>query len=325
MQHYFKFRPAYTAIKTVLEKGKYKRIIIYVDLPSIARGFYNADVVHLEIDNYIQTQSAPTLFFEEARQFYNALRDQFISYNPYFITFFDNGQCIQNKTISKSYKGERSSVVSNLVIDDDNKALFKSIKSYYFNEFGNQFNIQNLSGVIDTEDYEGDFVPYYFIKNNYMDSLNDDCLNLILSTDKDLLQTCKFKNTIMCATVYKKSIGKMEFNLLWDDNAISYIYKPFKRGFLNSEYIPLILSLAGDKADNISGIKGVGNAKAILLITTNVLPPYIYKSTPLPAKLEEHRDLIIKNLKLISFDGQLERIPLTQLNKCFTRFSQRSI
>jgi len=314
MVYYFKFRVPYTALHSILQQRNYKRIIFYIDLPSITRGFYNADVVHLEIAQYMDSKTMPALFFDEARVFYDAILNQFKAYNPYFITFYDNGLCSQNKTIYKQYKGDRSKVIDNLMIEDAEKDLFRHIKNYYFDQFIPRFTIPNLSNVIYMGDYEADFTPHFIISNNLLNSQYNDVLNVILSTDKDLLQTCEYENVIMCSTVYSKKEGTLNFNILDRYNAISYIYKNFKRGILTAKYIPLILALSGDKADNISGIKSIGEAAAIKLITQYQLPPIIYKSTPLPEKLELYRDQIITNLKLISFDEQLQRIPITIIN-----------
>lgn len=320
MKHYFKFQVPYKAIHSILQSGQYSKIIFYVDLPSIARGFYNADVVHLEIDNYIESQQMPELFFQEARVFYDGLLNQFNRYNPFFVTFYDSGKCSQNRTINKQYKGDRGSVIDNLMLEDEYKELFRNIKNYYFMEFINRFNIPGLSTVVYCDDYEGDFTPHVIISHNWLQSQSPQTLNVILSTDKDLGQTCRYSNVRMCSTVYSRKDGKLLFYVLDSTNAISYIYKKFKRGLLTAEYIPLILAISGDKADNITGVKGVGDATAIKLITQHHLPPEITQSTSLPKKLEENRKLILDNFALTSFDEQMRRIPITFFNKLSKQF-----
>ncbi len=44
------------------------------------------------------------------------------------------------------------------------------------------------------------------------------------------------------------------------------------------------------------------------LILNNNLPPAIHDMTPLPTSLEEHRQLIVRNYKLISFEEQVKRL-----------------
>ena len=315
MQYYFKFATPYKTIHKILQAGQYSKIIFYIDLPSICRGFYNKRVIDLEIGNYFESQQMPELFFDEARIFYDKLLSNFGQYSPKFITFYDSGECMQNKTIFKAYKGDRARVVDTIVLEDSEKELFKRIKNYYFEEFIPRFTIPGLSRVIYTDEYEGDFTPYIAISNDINNAGQRDTLNVILSTDKDLLQTCIFRNTMQCSTVYKKSTGKMEFHVLSDETAISYIYKKFKRGTLTSKYIPLILALGGDKADNIPGIPRVGEASAIKMIVANSMDPIFHANSFLPPKYEKHRDMVLKNFKLISFDEQLTRIPYTYLTQ----------
>ena len=304
MQHYFKFKVPFKSIHNILQTGNYSRIIFHIDLPSIARGFYNADVVHLEIDQYIQSKQMPELFFQEARIFYDTILAQFRNYNPFFVTFYDSGKCSQNRTIYKQYKGDRGSIIDNLMLEDKQKELFRHIKNYYFMDFIKRFNIKNLSTVVYTDDYEADFIPHIIINGNMLGSQNTNVLNIILSTDKDLAQTCKFSNVRMCSTIYSRKEGQLKFYVLDNQNALVYIYKKFKRGLLTAEYVPLVLALAGDKADNITGIKGVGEATAIKLITQHRLPPTIVQSTVLPQKLEENRNMIMTNFSLTSFPLQ---------------------
>lgn len=321
---YFKFRIPYGNIHQTLRNGNYRRVIFYVDMPSIARGFYNRDVVQLELSNYIESinlhQSIgaeiknPTILFEEASEFFNGIYNQFSSYYPQFITFYDNGECKQNKTLWKGYKDKRISGTSRILTEDWERELFYEVKKYYYTEFVNRFTIPNLSKVLFWQGYEADLIPHFIRKFELMGSHHPTTLNVILSLDKDLLQTCQFKNVIQVATLYLKKEGKLQFNVLDDENAISYIYKKFQRGMITSEYIPLLLSIGGDKADEIDGIKGVGEAKAYKLILKHRLPPVIKEHTPLPSELEPHRDLLVRNFKLISFDEQLSRIPITEID-----------
>lgn len=315
MKHYFKFQIPYKAINTILSRGQYKNIFFYIDLASITRGFYNKQVIELELANYFETQRLPTLFFDEANIFFNTLYNNFKHYFPKFITFFDSGECMQNKTIFKAYKGDRSRIIDAINLDDTEKELFKKIKNYYFEEFKTRFEIPHLSKVVYLDEWESDCIPHFIITNNIFNSASNQTLNIILTTDKDLLQTCAFNNVIQCSTVYKKSEGKIKFNVLYNDNAISYMYENFKRGILTAKHIPLILSLAGDKADHIPGIPGVGESTACKIVESINMDPIFYETSPLPQKYEKHRDLILKNYKLISFDEQLKRIPYSYLSE----------
>jgi hypothetical protein len=315
---YIKLRLPYIDIYNIINDNQYKNIIFYIDLLSVSRGFYNKATAQTEINQYVQSKHEgnkdykPSLYLTELRFFLNTLYNKFANYDPRFILFFDDGICKQNTDIDNDYKfGRRGSY--SFIDDNDLRNLLKSIKKYYFEEINDTFHLQNLSYVVYTKEYESDVVPYYVISKNYLNSQHSSILNIVLSADKDLLQTCKYKNVIQCTSTYANK--QIQINIYEDNDAIGYIYKNFKRGRLTSQHIPLILAIAGDKADQIEGVKGVGPAKAVSLITENNMSPSIDKNTKLPAKLENHRDLLINNFKLIDFQSQLTRMSNIALDR----------
>lgn len=314
--NYLKYQIPYKQIYQLLNKKHYKNINLFIDLPSISRGFYNANLIHNEINRYVEEKTLPTLFIEESKTFYNTLYKKFSQYNPKFITFYDSGRCQQNTVIDSTYKATRIAPVSNLLLENEELELFRKIKQYYLSVFPEQFNKTKLSLVITSDTYELDLIPYVFLKDNVINCNSDITLNIILSTDKDLLQCCSFQNTIQCATLYSKKNKQLLFYVLNNENALSYIYKKFKIGLLTAIDIPLILALMGDKADNISGIKGVGPAKACQLLVKykQQLSGQIHEHISWPKELQPYVKQIMKNYKLISFEEQMKRIPNHILN-----------
>jgi hypothetical protein len=305
--HYLKFQIPVGKLLNIITEKNYNRINFFIDLPSISRGFFNLDVVHLEINRYIEEQTVPVLFFDEARQFYNSIYQSFSRYNPRFITFYDDGKCVQNTNVDSAYKAV--STMKNLLLEDNELELFRTIKKYYWEYFPEHFEKQNLSNIIYLQEYEADFIPYFFLQNNLINCRDTNCFNIILSIDKDLTQCCEFSNVVQCATIYSKKDKQLVFNILDNENCISYFYKEFKRGFLTAKYVPLMLALSGDKADGIPGIPQIGPATAYKLILKYKLPPIIDQSVELPNELKPHLKQIMRNLKMISFEQQIERIP----------------
>jgi 5'-3' exonuclease len=311
--HYLKYLVPYRLLFEKLNREtNYKRVIFYLDVLSISRGFYNKKVIDKEIAAYIETQKMPTLYPKELKEFLNAIYGKFKQYSPKFVLFYDGGECLQNTTISKFYKEERASS-KYFFLEDKEKELMNGIKSYYLSEVINQFNKPNLSCVAWSQQYEMDLIPHYVISKNFINSQDPNTLNVILSIDKDLLQTCRFENTVQAVSTYKKATG-IDMVLYDKYNAVKYIHKGFKRGGLTAEYVPLILALSGDKIDGIKNVPRMGPATAVKAIQMYNLPPRIMKDTPL-GSLEEHRELIMKNQNLTCFDRQIERIPIMELNK----------
>jgi 5'-3' exonuclease len=151
------------------------------------------------------------------------------------------------------------------------------------------------------------------------DSNDVDVLNVILSVDKDLLQTCRFKNTIQCITSFKPNQNKVkggfqiQFDIFDDSNAVCYLNRKLKRGILTAEFVPMILAIAGDKADNICGLNKIGPVRASELIINYSIPSKIYSLKNnimnMPQIIRENYNLIEKNYKMISFEEQIKRIP----------------
>jgi 5'-3' exonuclease len=303
--NYLKYRIPYEQIYNKLKTlGNIRRINFYIDLLSISRGFYNKGVIDLEINNYIENRTAPTLFIGEIREFLNGIYKNFNGYERRFIIFFDDGIAIQNKSLSNNYKVKNAT--ADYFHDDEQRDIFKQIKKYYFAKIDETLNKEKLCSIIYLKQYETDCVAHYCIDLNISRSREDSTLNIILSADKDLLQTTEFKNTFQATSIYAKKEVQMN---LWDkDECIRYIYPAFKRGFLTAKHIPLLLALSGDKADGIENIPQVGPAQACKLIVKYDLPPIFNESYPLPDQLIPYRKLIVNNLKLASFDLQIQRI-----------------
>ncbi len=306
--YYLKYVVPNSLIFQKLKEKQYKNIYFHIDLMSISRGFFNKQVVLLEIDNYVQNRQLPVLYINELKQFLGQLYKFYNQYNPKFILFYDSGQNNQNRNYCNTYKSDSHGGL-NSILEDDELQLFRQIKQYYFTEISKKFNVPNISKVIYLQDVETDYIPHYILSNNILDSNNPNIANIILSVDKDLLQTCEFDNVYQAISVYLRSESRIDSHLFDKYTAISYIYKNFKRGFLTAKYIPLLLAMAGDKADQIPNIyKGLGFAKAIELIMNNNLPPIFNDTYSLPEGLKQYQKQIIHNLNLTSFELQIKRI-----------------
>lgn len=313
--YYINYIFEYSKIYEKINELKYKKINFFIDLQSIATGFYNKDTVLVEIGYYAENNKISDLLFNEYFNFAENLYNKFKGYDPHFIVFYDDGFCQQNKSILKQYKSGNS--IKNVVsLDDDHLQLFRDIKKYYFNKINLFFN-RHISSVYYLKDYEADFIPHYCIKNNLYDSQDPNIINIILSKDKDLLQTCEYNNTYQIVTNFKRGIKKRISDIYDDNNAISYIYKNFKPGILTAKHIPLLLAFAGDAADGIPGITDIGPAKAVKILESmyNNMPNSVgelknlYNQKLLPKIIMDNINIVTLAYKLTSFDEQISRIP----------------
>lgn len=316
MKYYIKYQIKYQLIYEMLYKLNKRKINFFIDLQSIAKGFYNKEVVLVEIGRYATEGKISDILIYELKDFLNGIYNNFRQFDPFFVLFYDDGYCSQQKSIDSSYKSGRSTL--QLLMDNDQEIeLFRHIKKYYFQKIKTDFTKPDLCDVYYLNEYEADFIPHYCVTNGLYDSDSNEVLNVILSIDKDLLQTCKFNNTIQCITSFVKDVQKGGFKINFEtfdnDNAICYINKKFKRGILTAESIPMILAIAGDKSDGIEGIRGIGRVKASELIINHDIPLTIkelkLKLDSMPDIIKNNFKLIEKNYKMISFDEQLSRVP----------------
>lgn len=312
---YLKYRIPYSEINNQLKISNYKQVIFFIDLNSIARGFYNRDVIRTEFGYYLEDKRLPFLLIDELKEFLNNLYFAYKQYKPTFCIFYDDGVGLQNTNVSNKYKTNRTNQSKSYIENDDERELYYHIKKYYFEEIYQQFNKPGLSKVIYLKDYESDFIPYYFIKK-YEFCNNPKTMNIILSVDKDLLQCCEFSNTFQAISVYIKTQSKIESVLYNDLNAVCFLSKRFKPdGMVTSKYVPLLLAIAGDKSDNIIGIKkGLGFVKAIEMIQDYGLPADFNSSYKLPMIIQNEKLKLQTNLSLTSFERQISRIPDSVLN-----------
>lgn len=309
---YLKYPLNYRDIKNILEQNNYKTVTFFIDLQNIARGLYNKKTIELELSNYDENKQLYTLPYE-LFEYVKRLNNYYQKWDPFFIIYFDEGKSRYHNAIYSKYKSERKiAVIEDQILID----LFYKLKKFYFETIYETFNKYDNCIVLYLKEYESDFVPHYIIKKNYLDTKESTNLNILLTSDKDNLQTTKFKNTLQCITTYKKT--KYYQRIYNSRNAISFIYSNFKPGILDASYIPLILSITGDKSDNIPGIKGYGPKKAIDFIIRYELNPDLSNIS----KVKDVIDIgvIERNYKLISFDYLIDHInrkPLEYIDKFF--------
>lgn len=309
---YVKSNIPYNLIYDILFKLRKSKIIFFIDFQSVCKGLYNKNNIFNEINHYVENNEPSDLLINEYRDYLNNLYKRFRSYDPFMVTFYDDGFNSQNVSLSNSYKGGRSKL-KEIIEDDDEVLLYRKIKQRYYDEIEKRLTVPNRGKVYYLREYESDLIPYYVIKKDLFDSGKKSTLNVILSNDKDLLQCCQFINTIQITNTYVPTAKNSKLKIeCWDNkNAVTYLNRNFREGNITSKHIPLILALAGDKADGINGIKGIGYKKAIDLIENFEIPsdPLEIRNCEksLPMIIQENLDMVVKNIQLISFDEQIKR------------------
>ena len=316
-RYYLRYPLHYSLILKILEDNKKEKVNFFIDFNSICKGFYKAETILYEIGEYGEHGEPSGKLITELKDFLNNLYKIFKKYDPFFVLHYESGGAAQNKELLSTYKSGRN-IANNIPGEDPAMTdIFRKIRDYYYNRIVTDFTKEDLCYVHYDKMYETDCVSQYCIRNDLFDSAQPEVLNIILSVDKDILQTTKFNNTIQCTTSFRANKLKGKYDLvmnIYDDrNAISYLYDKFQPGILTAKYIPMILSLAGDKSDDILGIPGIGYVKAIKLIEKNKIPWDITSLKrdlkTMPKIIQDNIDRIIQNYKIIDFDEQIKRLP----------------
>lgn len=291
-----------------------KQINIFVDLNSISKGFYNRTIILEELNYYADTKEISNKYITELREYLTNIYIKYKRYNPKFILFYDKG-VTSNTKIDPNYKANRTNNSKGYIQTDDERVIYYAMKDYYFDTVYHKFKKPNLCSVIYLENVETDFIPEYVIESGSCNSLEKDTLNLILSVDKDLLQCCRLNNTYQAVCLYSTVKAKFEPVLYDNFNAMSYLTKTNSE--LTANYIPMLLAIAGDKSDNIIGVKGLGPVK-----TEKIIKQYnIENVNDIPQELFSEKDRIKLNFKLTSFKEQILRLTMSEMKKIDTELS----
>jgi DNA polymerase-1 len=215
-----------------------------------------------------------------ARMLSTILKNQ-IEMNDGVVFFLDKARKTFRSEIYPDYKAQRPTMPDEL-----------KYQMAFIEEFVNAFGIKVLS----VENYEADDLIATFIKrfDDDFDQFN------VITSDKDLLQLVGEKVQVLRT---EKGVVNLK---CYDEKAFVEKY-----GFKPSRMIDY-LSLMGDKADNIPGIKGIGDKRAKDLIdqfgTLEAIYDNLDKLTKANRKrLEESKDdgFMSKKLVILKDDVQL--------------------
>jgi 5'-3' exonuclease len=174
--------------------------------------------------------------FSVVFNFFRSLRAEVERHKPTKVLFVTEGTPRQLATFPE-YKANR--VIDPIAEPEKHEEMvrFHEQKDLIFNMIMTVFPVT----VVKHEDFEADDTIYNIIKR----SGNPDVNWTVLSTDTDFIQLLnEFDNVTLYNPIKKKNVEKPEYD-----------YVAWK-------------ALRGDKTDNISGIKGIGDKTATKMVTT---------------------------------------------------------
>lgn len=191
---------------------------------------------------------------------------------------------------------------NNLIFDDEYKADRLDYTDLIDNPFSQLPLIQKALDYLNIFNIEVSFNE----ADDYIASIvknNKDFEYIIVSTDSDFIQLVD-KNTKLYVPRGKNSV-------LYDENKVFEKY-----GIFPCKYV-LYKSLIGDKSDNISGVKGIGNKTAENILKFDSIEHYNLENNGRISKLlEENKTKIEKNIKLITLNDGIstDEVKFEKLN-----------
>ena len=290
-----------THIYELLEKRDYKTVTFFIDVSSVSRGIYSSKLItpHIFSNN-------KDIWFNEIVKYIDWLRNKFKKFDPFFILFYDAGVYKYHLSIYPEYKATRSSIGYVTIDKYFSVDLFNAmqvLKKYTYAKLYTELNNKEDIVSIYLKEQEADLIPHYVISKNFLDTKEEKNLNVILSSDKDLLQTTKFGNTIQILT--RKKRGAFTTEIYNRRNSLKQLIDKDPMQPYFSDWIPIFLSIAGDKSDNIPGIPKIGYKTLYNKLVKHSITSPDLQDVINELNLTNHEDIINRNFKLVDFETQI--------------------
>jgi len=310
------YYPTYAILDEILAKNNYKKMTIYMDLKNNLQSIYMQHaIVNLIEQSKIAKKFDTSIFsslvsFLSFHKIYGHKRGVDID----FIVFFESGNSVYHKNISKTYKISRR--IDDLYgLDVADKELFYKILTANFQLIENAFNRMPKTKVIRLNKLEADFIPYYLLSRNLVE-YDGSKVHVIYSNDHDLWQCVSDHSYIFSKAGKSKKIikqGEIMELMLKKETKIPDIF------------LPLAMSIIGDVGDDVDGVDNVGPARfldmfpELIKMTGNMGQIYskvrkgedLFNPVPRNFKNKHLKDVvdselkdkrISNNLKLVSFE-----------------------
>lgn len=318
---FFSYYPKYEYLDKLLSANPKKHINLFVDVKGCATALFLEWAVRYIIDHSKHDRHIDMSLFSGIMEFiafhvlYGQKRD--VTFNFYF--FMEQGKSIYHKDVYSDYKNNR--VISDFFgLDLQDREYFYQILDknydlceYVYNKIPNVcfFKLKYL---------EADFIPWYLMK--YLMKTEDlqNSINLTYTRDKDMLQNLQFPNSYQ----FYKGSYRDSIKIITPKTLLKHWAKLDDVVEMDrvAEWFPLFLSMLGDAADGIPGIKGVGSKTVVKMIDiisktygndpdvmfdkvmngTDVLSEsFQYIKSMTSRKVFGNHEVLKRNMKLISF------------------------
>jgi hypothetical protein len=310
------YYPTYAILDEIVSYGNYKTLNIFIDLKNTLQTTYMEHAIINIVENSKKVKYMDTSIFSSLISFlsFHKIYGMKRGIDLNFIIFFESGESLYHKNISKKYKISRK--IDDLYgLERADRELFFTVLQSNFRLIEQACNKMPSIRVIRLPFLEADFIPYYLLSHKLV-KCDGSVGHVIYSNDHDLWQ-CVAKDSY----VFSKSAKHKK--VIRAGNIMElYLRKP---NSIPDIYLPLAMSILGDSGDDIDGVKNIGPSRFLEIfsqltsMTGDMLS--IYKKVEfnmdlfdhIPEKIQnkylrmvvdaELTDKIISNnLKLVSFE-----------------------
>ena len=310
------YYPTYAILDEILAKNNYKKMTIYIDLKNTLQTLYMEHAIVNILEQSKRAKHFDTSIFSSLVSFlsFHRIYGHKRGVDINFVVFFESGNSVYHKNISKTYKISRR--IDDLYgLDAADKELFYKILTANYQLIENAFNKMPNTKVIRLNKLEADFVPYYLLSRQLVE-YDGSRAHTIYSNDHDLWQCVTDHSFIFSKAGKAKKIikqGEIMTRMLKKPNNIPDIFLPFA------------MAVIGDPGDDVEGVKNIGPARFLSIFPELVKMTgsmgKIYKKVangealfdPVPQNFknkylkdvvdaELNHKTVSNNLKLVSFE-----------------------
>lgn len=309
---FISYYPTFDELDKLVEQYKPERINIFVDLKNCLSGMYLEEAAKTMLLVHADSKQPPADIYQSWLDFiafhYRYMYSRTL--DVHLFTIADVGQSQYHRNLYKDYKCNRSITgyktlsaweqdIVKQIIKTNIEVIIKSAKQLY-NSYGVYLSY-----------CESDFCPQYYIQNYYQDPK---ILNIIYSSDNDMIQTLKYPNTI-------QFFRRNKDNKMWLTHENWKIKAKLDEDVnipvANYEYIKAII---GDTGDDVPGVRGIGPKTVIKYIpevplaSLDQLKQHIETYSTENTKDKKSKaildnwDVVERNYKLTSYDALIKDI-----------------
>ena len=336
---FFSYYPKYEYLDKLISLNPKKHLNLFIDLKGCSPALYSEWAVRYIINDSKSSSHLNLSYFAGVIDFiawhklYCQKRDLYCDIH----FFMEQGKSVYHNTVFPEYKCNRSlSDMFGLDLEDLN--FFKNVMDQNYNILEYTINKIPNCYFYRLKYCEADFIPWYLLEYLIPKEDQENSINLIYTRDKDMLQCLRFPNTYQ----FYRANYKETTSIITPKSLLRHWAKLDENIVIDkvADWFPLFLSMFGDNADNIPGIKGVGQ-KTIIKFLDEIIHVYggdpdkmydivmngqdvlsesfSYTKSITSRKIFGNHEILKRNMKLISFRALSEWInggyPLDTIEK----------